>query len=229
MLQNQKRGKNMKENKKGRKISVGEWRNRPFSKDISKEQGITLISLIIMIVVLVILAAVAIRGITGEEGLISTTETAAEDYNITSYKEQIEQKVRGIVQSYNARGIKINISQIAEELNNETLWVKSAVANIDTSINNEDIIVTTTDKYIFEVYYDGNYGAIFVEYIGKDNGKEIPNLKARYEKRAASILAEAKGAEKLEVIYRGEVTGTPIEKPNGEQKINVEGSRNRLV
>ncbi len=218
----------MKENKKTIKIPVGKFCHCWLFKDTAKEQGITLIALIIMIIVLVILSAVVIRGIEGG-GLISTTETAAEDYNVTSYKEQIEQKVIGTIQSYSARGGEIGVVKIAEELNNETLWVKSAVANIDTSINNEDIIVITTDKYIFEIYYDSTYGVVFVEYIGKDDGKEIPNLKARYEKRAASILAEARGAEKLELIYRGEVVGTPIENPNGEQKINVEGSRNRLV
>lgn len=192
-----------------------------------RERGITLISLIIMIIVLVILSVVVIKGITGGE-IISTTETAAEDYNITSYKEQIEQKVRGTVQSYSIKGQEIGITKIAEKLNNETLWVRVATANTDLSINNEDILVTTIEGYVFQVYYNETYGDIFVEYIGKDAGKEFPNLKARYEKKLASIIAETK-ASKLELIYRGEVKEPSIEKPKGEQKISVEESRNRLV
>ncbi len=211
----------MKENKKARKTPVGAIRNGTLFKDISKEKGITLIALIIMIVVLVILSAVVIRGIAGG-GIIGTSEVAAEEYNVTSYKEQIEQKVRGTVQSYTGQGEEIDISKIAEELNNETLWVKNAVANTNKDLGNEDIIIRTTDGYIFQIYYDGTYGVVFTEYIGKDDGGEIPTLKARFEKRIAAILAEAKGAGRLELIYRGEVAGGVIENPNGEQRMAVD-------
>ena len=36
----------------------------------------------------------------------------------------------------------------------ETNWVKSAYANIGESITQGDVIVTTLDGYMFQVYYD---------------------------------------------------------------------------
>ena len=152
-------------------------------KPSQRERGITLIALVIMIIILVILAAVGIRALTGKNNIIKTTETAAEDYNITSYKEQIMQQVRNIIIAHANLGEEIGIAQIAEELNEETIWIKSATANTDTSITNEDIIVKVTDGYVFQVYYNNTYGTVFVEYVGKDKGSELPNIKARYEKR----------------------------------------------
>ena len=90
---------------------------------VKREQGITLIALIVMIVILVILAAVVIRGITGNEGLIKSTEIAAEDYNITSYKEQVEQQVRGIIIKHATIGKEISETEIADELDEETIWI----------------------------------------------------------------------------------------------------------
>ena len=65
--------------------------------NLKAENGITLIALIVMIVILIILAAVVIRGFTGNEGRVDATVNAAEDYNVTAYREQIEQAVRGII------------------------------------------------------------------------------------------------------------------------------------
>ena len=52
------------------------------AKPINSERGITLVALLITIIILVVLSAVVIRSITGNESLIKSTETVAEDYKI---------------------------------------------------------------------------------------------------------------------------------------------------
>ena len=193
---------------------------------IPEENGITLIALIVMIVILVILAAVVIRGFTGNEGIVDATVEAAEDYNVTAYKEQVEQAVRGIVVKHMTLGEEITIAEIAEELDEETIWVKSAVPYTDTSITNTDMLVRVTDGYVYQVYYDSLYGVVFVEYVGKDDGKEFPTMKARYEKSHARVYAESKYSEgsisKIEMVYRGEIKDPIRENPTGEQWFDVE-------
>ena len=103
-----------------------------------KEKGITLIALIVAIIILLILAAVAVRGITGNEGLIKATSVAAEDYKITAYGEKLEQTVQAVVLEYAVKGEEPTTSQIAEELEKQTDWIKSAVPNVETG----EIIVT---------------------------------------------------------------------------------------
>ena len=60
----------------------------------SSESGITLIALLVMIIIIVILAAITGKGLTGNEGLLSVAETAAEDHKIAVYKERINNNVR---------------------------------------------------------------------------------------------------------------------------------------
>lgn len=191
----------------------------------NKERGITLISLIVMIAILVILSAVVIKALTSNGDIVKATADAAEDYNITSYKEQIISEVKGTIVAHAALGEEATIEKIAEDLNNETLWVKEAVANLDTSITNEDILVTTVEGYVFQVYYNSTYGMSFVEYIGKYDKKEFPTLKAHYEKSLASILTETKTTDgkidKVELIYRGEVVLSK-EAENGEMRLDVD-------
>ena len=195
-------------------------------KNKTSEQGITLIALIIMIVILVIIAAITIRAVTGDEGLIKTTAKSAEEHEIMAYKAQITQKVQSTVMSYMAKGEEPSLKEVGNALNEETLWVKSAVVNEDENISNKDIIVRTTDGYAFQIYYDSLYGATFVEYIGQDDGGEFPNLKARYEIRTASIYSTAnddkKGIAKTELIYRQEIKEPVYENPNGEVKFPVD-------
>ena len=112
----------------------------------TNERGITLIALIIIIIILVIIAAVSIRAVTGNEGLIKTSTKSAEEHEITAYKAQIMQKVQSIVMSYMARGNEPSLKEVGNALNEDTLWVKSAVVNEDESITNKDIILRTTDR-----------------------------------------------------------------------------------
>ncbi len=61
------------------------------------ESGITLVALIVTIILLVILTAVVIRNITASDNLIDTTMTAREEYNVKSYKQQIEEVAQSVI------------------------------------------------------------------------------------------------------------------------------------
>ena len=192
------------------------------------ERGITLIALIVMIVIIVIIASVSIANLAGRNNLIDVTADVAQNYEVTSYKEQIEQVMHACIIGYSARGEVPTLNDMADALNEQD-WVRSAIANTDTSISNGDIIVIVDKGYIFQVYYDSIYGKIKIDYIGKvpegggGTGEDIinslPTVKARYEKSIASIIVEAKepknGIEKIEIIYKGEVI---ITKNNPKQE-----------
>ena len=95
----------------------------------------------------------------------------------------------------------------------ETIWVKDATAS-DKEKNNEDILITVVDGYVYQVYYDSTYGALFTEYVGKDDGKGFPNLKTEYEKGKITGTAsaeEGKSIKSVELIYKGEVKESSTE------------------
>ena len=56
----------------------------------TKQNGITLIALVITIVVLLILAAVSIATLTGENGILTQANSAKEQTEIASVKEQAQ-------------------------------------------------------------------------------------------------------------------------------------------
>ena len=143
------------------------------------ERGITLIALIVMIIIIVIISAITIKGLLGEHSIIDVTTDVAEDYEIVSYKEQIEHVVHSCVISYSARGEVPTLNDIADALNNES-WVRSAIANTDTSISNPDIIVTVDKGYVYQVFYDSTFGKVIVDYLGKD---KTPRRKHRRRRR----------------------------------------------
>ena len=80
-------------------------------------------------------------------------------------------------------GQNLTLERLAKEMEQETTWVKRATANTDKDINNEDILVATIDGYIFQVYYDVSYGQKYVEYLGRENGNNIPTVVARYSNK----------------------------------------------
>ena len=134
------------------------------------ERGITLIALIVMIVIIVIIASVSIANLAGRNNLIDVTADVAQNYEVTSYKEQIEQVMYSCIIGYSAKGEVPTLIDIAEALNKQE-WVRSAIANTDTSISNGDIIVIVDKGYIFQVFYDSVYGKIDIDYIGKVPGR----------------------------------------------------------
>ena len=202
----------------------------------NKEKGITLIALIVMVVIIVIIASVTIVNLTGNHNLIDVTTDVANNYEVTSYKEQIEQVMHACIIGYSARGEVPTLNDMADALNEQD-WVRSAIANTDTSISNGDIIVIVDKGYIFQVYYDSINGKIKIDYIGKDpegggsgsGGIEdiinsLPTVKAKYEERIKSIVVEAKepknGIEKIEIIYQGKIIETKAN-PKAEEKFDI--------
>jgi len=181
----------------------------PFISCTSKEQGITLISLIVAIIILIILAVVSIRGLTGEESIIKVSETATEDYNILQYKEQIEQLRESIILKSEISGESINLDKLAREMSKATTWIKSAIANVSGSTDelNDDIIVTTTDGYIFQLYYSESYGQKFIEYLGKEDGNAIPEVEVSKVDSKIGVKAteNVSGINGIEIIYKGDV------------------------
>jgi len=202
--------------RKPNKNKAAKW---PFISCTSREQGITLISLIVAIIILIILAAVSIRGIAGEESIIRVSETATEDYNILQYKEQIEQLRESVILKSEISGESINLDKLAREMLKEATWIKSAIANVSGSTDglNDDIIVTTTDGYIFQLYYNESYGQKFIEYLGKEDGNAIPEVEVSKVDNKIGVKAteNASGINGIEVIHKGEVV-------KGEKVSNLE-------
>ena len=165
------------------------------------EKGITLIALIVMILIITILSAVVI-GKLDNHGLIDVTSEVAEDYEVVSYKEQIEQVAYSTIIEYSARGETPMLVDISDRLNDQE-WVRSAIPNTDTSISNGDIVVTVDRGYVYQIFYDSINGKVIIDYIGRvpegGNGsdgedliKNLPNIKARYERTIAIIILEAR-------------------------------------
>ena len=95
---------------------------------------------------------------------------------------------------------------MAEDMEEED-WIKTAVPNEEA----KDIIVTTTDGYIYQVYYDEETGKKEIDFIGKEDGEGIPEINASYDKKIATISANAScegGINRIELIYKGEVVQT---------------------
>ena len=177
------------------------------AKQTSKnERGITLIALIVCIIVLILLSAVVLRGITGKESIITFTDEEVSNYNAEQYKEEIQTLTENIIMQYELEGKSINIKKLSEEVVEQTTWIKTAVPNTDKNVNNEDIVITTTNGFMYQVYYNESYGQTYVEYIGREDGKTVPNIVTTYEKGGTTIeVAASSEVALIELIYRDEV------------------------
>ena len=171
------------------------------------QKGITLIALILMIVILVIISAVVIRAVTNDN-LIGTTTNATENYKIAEYKEMISSEVTSCIQNSMLRGETASLGDIANWMKDKTDWTKSATPYDDTS----DILLTTTDGYVFQIYYSSAYGVFYIEYLGKGNEDEFPKITASYSRSTQEITADVGDTtsvrpEYIELYYKGEKIG----------------------
>lgn len=167
---------------------------------LKSENGITVITLIVSIVIILILLAVAVRGITSNDGIIEKTLDVTQDYAIENNKVQVSQLLDIIVKRYKVLGQDIKLSAIATQMSNED-WVKSAVAG-------NDIIVTTDNGYVFEVYYSEEYGQRFVEYLGREDDGTIPSIDVSYDKQTQNITVNSSETQKIELSLNGETLKT---------------------
>ena len=85
-------------------------------KKKKKEKGITLIALVITIIILLILAGVTIATLTGDNGILTKSQSAKNQTEIASAKEKVEVEVLG---SYDNNG-NISIEKLNENLKNVT-------------------------------------------------------------------------------------------------------------
>ena len=183
-----------------------------------KEKGITLVALVLTVILMIILATIVIRNIVGHEGLVDTTLTAKEEYQIEEYRGAIEQIAQKVIMANNVKGKDTTREDIAKALREEE-WVKLAEPDEES----KTILVVTKEGYVFEVFYDEMYGKLDVEFLDKEKGKDpYPKVKGRYEQAIAAILAEATVSKghiaKLELIYRSEVVDV-AENPSRRSKI----------
>lgn len=187
-----------------------------YVKQRGKESGITLIALIIMIVIIIILTSIVVGNLKNK-GLIDVTSEVAENYEIVSYKEQIEQVVQSEIIAKLSMGEEATTISITDRLK-EQEWIKSAIL-ADTATDTEGNITVIVDKgYIYQVYYNSIYGKVLIDYIGKDDSgkdddenvlKQLPKIIANFDKRERSIIVKANmpkeknSIEKIEIFYGG--------------------------
>ena len=175
------------------------------------EGGITLIALVATVIILVVISAVAIRAITGDNDLLATTTEATENYKVAEYKELILAEVAGIIQGNMMKGDGTTLNNIAEGLETNINEVKTANVYEDTTRGNADILVTTEEDYVFEVYYNDLYNVYYVEYCGKGNDTDFPEIKAEYKKTdekstiTATATAKAGNITNFEITHGGQV------------------------
>ena len=86
------------------------------SKEMKKNNGITLIALVITIIVLLILAGVTIATLTGENGILTRASDAKENTIVGTEEEQI--KTAYSAAKINTLGDSVNATQVKEELDN---------------------------------------------------------------------------------------------------------------
>ena len=111
---------------------------------LKKEKGITLIALVITIIVLLILAGITVATLTGENGLLSKANSAAENTKIANAKEKLETELLSIQAEKLAKGEEINISALDENKNQ----LKSIGIEIEETGVPRNV---TVDGYVFKV------------------------------------------------------------------------------
>ncbi len=132
----------------------------------TKEQGITLVALIVTIIVLLILATISIAVITGRNGIIDRANRAKELTKIEEYREDLQLIGEGLQPErvINKLTSKEFMDRYQEKIKKDERYEK--VERKD----NETIIVTTKEGYVYKITTDK------VEYIGKKGEIITPDL-----------------------------------------------------
>ena len=194
---------------------------------LRSEAGITMLSLLVTIIILVILTAVAVKFIAGDNGIIGVASDSGVDHEVKAYWEQITRTVQGEIISKATVSEVATADTIITALNEED-WVRLAKKSAESTDEVVRITVQVVDGYIYQIYYNVDYGKIQIDYMGKDipeDNWDDMTLVARYEIANASIYATAEdkknGVAKLELIYKDQVVGS-IDNPSGEQSWKVD-------
>lgn len=99
----------------------------------NNSKGITLIALIITIIVLLILAGVALNAISGDDGILTKAEQAAEQWDEAIVNEQTElDKLSGMIEEIDWE------SEVNFGTNGNTTWAKSHSTTVTVENENYD-------------------------------------------------------------------------------------------
>lgn len=166
-----------------------------------KTSGITLIALVITIIVLLILAGVTIMTLTGENGLLTKTITAKEEYKIAQAREKLVVALTGAHIEK-----KINPEYNKEEFLNN--YIKS---NVEDSKIEGDIAIV--EGYAFSL--DRSVPKIG-EYIGKEQELNFPEVSLQkqlaQDNKSITIhitaIEEKNGIDKIEIIQEDDILKT---------------------
>ena len=125
-------------------------------------RGITMIALVITIVVLLILAGISIAAITGDNGIITKSDEAKIETEISQYKEQLEVIKH---EEYADDGYTINVDvfldKYAEAVRKDKMFKDAKEVTADH--DNKLVIVVTKEGYRFEITIEDT------TYVGNDN------------------------------------------------------------
>ncbi len=123
----------------------------------TKQNGITLIALVITIVVLLILAAVSIATLTGENGILTQANSAKEQTEIASVKEQAQLDIANWMTERLRNGE-------STELNDET--VKSIIETANAQNTNPYYKELQSDRIITPSGYEIPYSELYTNITG---------------------------------------------------------------
>ena len=191
-----------------------------------KNQGITLIALVITIIVLLILAGISIATLTGENGILTKTKNAKEQYQIEQAREKIQLAITDY-QVHRKEDILYNYLEKIEGL--------ESISSENTENIEEPPFWIVVDGY--EFYIDENLN---IEYIEPSKGIAPEIIKVEQKVKSESEVTieieakteEEKGLTKIILLYNGiaveekEISGKNIKETfsitsNGEYKIKV--------
>ena len=120
-------------------------------KKEEKNQGITVIALVITIIVLLILAAITLATLTGDNGIINKGKDARRDSEINEYREQLEVLKNMEIGKDYTLNVNEFIDNYAEAVKKDEMFKD---ATVEKKYENESVIVTTKEGYVFEVTID---------------------------------------------------------------------------
>ena len=127
----------------------------------SNSKGITLIALVITIIVLIILAGISINMLLGDNGIVTRTIKAAEDYNQKAIEEKLQLLYLGELINDNASGSKStqDATTILEEMVGERDITQEDVDKFNQLLEkyNEKIISMSSKEDISKIGEDEDY------------------------------------------------------------------------
>ena len=195
-----------------------------------EERGITLIVLLVTIIVFYTYIYLAINIALGDNGIITSTETATRNYTIAEYEEIIEENVQRTILESAVMGEEATLENLRDNLNSTEIGFQTITKGDSIS----DVIVKTKEGYLFEAYFDEELGEYHVEYMGEADSSYIPEVNISYDEasRIMTVNATTGNINKISIILNGEevnsVNGNSLTytvEDSGTYRIEIENKR----